>query len=114
MLSDDALRQFREDLVRRLEDLDHDSQSSTASRQPVELDQTAVGRLSRMDAIQQQAMALAAERRRQTERRKLLAAIERIDGDDYGICIRCGEEIGDDRLAFDPAITLCKSCMKRD
>ncbi|MEO1019762.1 MAG: TraR/DksA family transcriptional regulator [Pseudomonadota bacterium] len=95
-------------------ELDENTVASEDSRKPVELDQSSIGRLSRMDAMQQQAMALAAERRRQTERRKLVAAIERIDDDEFGDCVRCGDEISRGRLEFDAAITLCGACMKGD
>lgn len=78
--------------------------------QPVELDQTRVGRLSRMDALQGQEMARAAERRRDTEIRKIDAALARLDSDDYGWCVRCGEEIAAKRLALDPAVPVCIDC----
>lgn len=78
--------------------------------QPVELDQQRVGRLSRMDALQGQEMARAAERRRGTEIRKIDAALARLDSDDYGWCVRCGEEIAAARLALDPAVPVCIDC----
>lgn len=77
---------------------------------PVELDQQRVGRLSRMDALQGQEMARAAERRRDTEIRKIDAALARLDSDDYGWCARCGEEIAAARLALDPAVPVCIDC----
>jgi len=78
--------------------------------QPVELDQQRVGRLSRMDALQGQEMARAAERRRDTELRKIEAALARLDSGDYGWCVRCGEEIAAERLRLDPAIPVCIDC----
>ena len=70
---------------------------------PVELDQTSVGRLSRMDAIQRQAMAQETERRRRNELRKIEAAIDRIVEGEYGYCISTGELIPRARLDLDPA-----------
>ncbi len=78
--------------------------------QPVELDQTRVGRLSRMDALQGQEMARAAERRREMELRKIDAALARIDAGDYGWCVTCGEEIAAERLKLDPAAPVCIDC----
>ena len=78
--------------------------------QPVELDQQRVGRLSRMDALQGQEMARAAERRRDTELRKIDAALARLEAGDYGWCVRCGEEIASERLRLDPAIPVCIDC----
>ena len=74
---------------------------------PVELDQTQQGRLSRMDAMQQQAMADETQRRRHVRLVQIDAALARLDDGEYGYCVTCGEEINADRLALDPAITLC-------
>jgi len=76
----------------------------------VELDQTRVGRLSRMDALQGQAMSQARERRREIQLHKIAAALKRIERDDFGYCAECGEEIASKRLEFDPAATLCIDC----
>ena len=80
------------------------------STKPVELDQTMVGRLSRMDAMQQQQMALASERRRHQELQKIELAFKRIEEDEYGYCIKCDEEIAEKRLEFDPTILTCIGC----
>ena len=82
-------------------------------RRPVELDQARVGRLSRMDALQSQAMALETERRRRREIQKIEAAIGRLDSGDFGYCVSCGEEIETARLKTDPSIPICFSCAKR-
>ena len=74
---------------------------------PVELDQTQQGRLSRMDAMQQQAMADETQRRRHVRLVQIDAALARLDDGEYGYCVTCGEEINADRLALDPAIALC-------
>ncbi len=86
---------------------------SEEGRQPVELDQTKVGRLSRMDALQGQAMALAIEERRKIEIQRINAALERIENDDYGYCISCDEEIAIKRLELDPAAPTCISCAEK-
>lgn len=104
------LAQLRAALVERLADLRAASDTTSESRRPVELDQTSVGRVSRMDAMQVQAMALATERRRHDEARRVEAAIKRIDDGDYGYCIGCGEEISAKRLSVDPTIPTCIAC----
>ncbi|MDP2206470.1 MAG: TraR/DksA family transcriptional regulator [Alphaproteobacteria bacterium] len=83
------------------------------SVRPVELDQTSVGRVSRIDAIQQQEMALAAERRRNELMVRIDAALGRIDSGDYGYCTNCGEDIAAARLATDPTLLLCITCAAR-
>jgi DnaK suppressor protein len=83
------------------------------SRRPVQLDQTRIGRLSRMDAIQEQAMAIELERRRELELARLDAALERLAEGGYGECVTCGEPIEPRRLELDPAIALCFGCARR-
>ena len=86
--------------------------SAKSSANAVELDQTNIGRLSRMDAIQRQAMAIETERRRKLDLRRLEAAIERLKSGNFGYCIACDEKIPLKRLKFDPACTTCIKCAK--
>lgn len=93
----------------RLE-LEQEERDSASDRSPVELDQTSVGRLSRMDEMQVQAMALAVQSRRKSELARVIAALERIDSDEFGFCDTCGEEIAPARLEHNPAVTTCIGC----
>jgi len=88
------------------------SQSTAGDRETVTLDQTTVGRLSRVDSLQQQAMAQATERHRTAELSRIDAALKRIDRDEYGYCVECGDEISDRRMATDPSVTHCINCAK--
>lgn len=99
------LRQMRDDLT-SLSDISADS------RKPVELDQTSVGRLSRMDALQGQAMQLETERRRQVELHRIDAALQRIEDGDYGFCQICDEDIALKRLEYDPSVPTCIDCQR--
>jgi DnaK suppressor protein len=74
------------------------------------LDQACVGRLSRMDAMQSQAMNQEAQRRRKTEIRRLDVALKNMAEGDYGYCEACGEEIAHGRLMLDPAAAFCIAC----
>ena len=96
-----------------LAELDEAHASSGHSRAPVALDQQSVGRVSRVDALQMQAMAQAQERRRRGERGRIEAALERLESGEYGYCSECGEEIGLKRLEFDPAVATCIRCAGR-
>ncbi|NQV46830.1 MAG: TraR/DksA C4-type zinc finger protein [Rhodospirillaceae bacterium] len=99
------LLEIREEILK-------DTASSEESRQPVELDQTSVGRLSRMDAIQGQAMALETDRRRHIELQHIDAALGRIKDGEYGLCQICGDEIAAKRLDIDPTASVCIDCAK--
>lgn len=76
----------------------------------VQLDQTKVGRLSRMDALQAQAMAQASGERRAAQLREIDAALRRIDDGSYGDCERCETPINPRRLDADPTARLCIDC----
>ncbi|MDH3665420.1 MAG: TraR/DksA family transcriptional regulator [Paracoccaceae bacterium] len=85
-------------------------QKSADERAPVELDQQMVGRLSRMDALQVQAMAKETSRRRTAELKRIEAALTRLKEGEFGYCLECGEEIAVRRLELDPAAPLCINC----
>ena len=97
-------------LEAKREELENLSAISQQARDTVELDQQAVGRLSRMDAMQQQAMAEAQERTRQLDLQRIEQAYRRIRDEDYGYCMECDEEIPDGRLAIDPMAERCVKC----
>ena len=80
----------------------------------VDLDQSRMGRVSRIDAIQQQKMAQATLRRHQQRLERIEAAIERHDEDpeEYGPCLRCGEPIGYRRLKAFPDVVVCVGCSR--
>ncbi len=86
------------------------SQISSEARSTVELDQQSVGRLSRMDAMQHQAMAEAMERTRQKDLVRINQAELRLSDGNYGYCIECDNEIPDGRLAIDPMAERCVKC----
>ncbi len=86
------------------------SDDTKDSRKPVELDQQSVGRLSRMDALQGQAMAKGLEARRHGRLKAIAAALARIEAEEFGWCEDCGEFIGEGRLDFDPCAVRCVSC----
>jgi len=79
---------------------------------PVELDQAKVGRLSRMDAMQQQAMAQASARRTELEAQRIRTALDRLRSGDYGYCVKCEEEIAEGRLRVGPATLVCIDCAR--
>lgn len=103
----------RERLLKLKAELESVAKSGEESAATVELDQSKVGRLSRMDAMQAQAMAQASARRREHMLRRIDAALVRIDNGDYGVCRECDEPISPRRLEFDPTVTLCVDCASK-
>ena len=112
-MRDSDREHLRQSLEAERDELMSLSQATRDDRMPVELDQQSLGRLSRMDAIQQQSMDLAREERRRTRLKVVDAALQRITTDDYGYCLVCGDDIPYKRLQSDPAVTRCVDCIKQ-
>jgi DnaK suppressor protein len=88
------------------------TEATAAAREPVELDQQSVGRLSRMDAMQVQEMDKAGEARRQVRIARIKSALERIESEEFGECMNCGEDIAPARLNNDPTVATCITCAR--
>jgi DnaK suppressor protein len=84
---------MREKLLKLRKDIESIAAIGDESESIVELDQAKVGRLSRMDALQGQAMAKASGQRREIMLRNIDAALKRIDNGDYGICRDCEHRV---------------------
>ena len=112
-MADLTPEQARERLLQLRAELESVAATGADSEAIVELDQSKVGRLSRMDAIQAQAMAKASGQRRDATLRAITAALQRIDNGDYGICIDCNEPIAAQRLVFDPTVMRCIDCASK-
>lgn len=105
------LKYFRLRLIKLRDELMEAESSGSAETGTVELDQSRIGRLSRMDEMQNQQMALESQRRRKIQIRKIDAAWQRIENGEFGICSYCDERIELKRLEFDPTAVLCSDCM---
>ncbi len=103
----------RDKLLALRKELEAVADASADSAAVVELDQSKVGRLSRMDAIQAQAMAKASGQRREAMLRNIEAALKRLDDGDYGFCCDCEEPINPKRLEFDPTALRCIDCANK-
>jgi DnaK suppressor protein len=79
---------------------------------PVEPDR-AIGRLSRLDSIQGQQMALALKQRQKQQLSRVQKAIEALAKGTYGRCRRCGGAISEERLEAQPDAVLCVACAAR-
>jgi DnaK suppressor protein len=109
-MNDAETARFRKLIATRLAELEKDDALGQDGQKVVTLDQQSVGRLSRMDALQNQAMAKATQARRDTEMRRLKQAMQRLEDGDFGYCDDCGDEIALKRLALDPAANRCITC----
>jgi len=101
---------FKQRLLERKQALLASEQAGIESAGVVELDQTRVGRLSRMDALQAQALSKNTQRHRQLELMDIATALQRIAAGEYGYCVTCGEEIAQKRLQVNPSAGQCIQC----
>ena len=111
-MKDEEIEKNKNKLLQLRSELQMLEKSFKENSEPVKLDQARVGRLSRMDAMQAQQMALETDRRHQHQLIKVEGALHRIETDDYGDCFICGEEIDIRRLSVDPTSTRCMDCME--
>ncbi len=101
---------FKQTLLSLQSDLLAVKQSGHEATHTVELDQTTMGRLSRMDALQEQAMAKESHQRRAIRLQRIEASLQRIENGSFGLCLHCGDAINEKRLEFDPTTPLCIDC----
>jgi DnaK suppressor protein len=105
-----VLAQLKVLLLARRKELEDLRAVSAGSRAAVTLDQQSVGRVSRIDAMQGQAMAQAQERQRAAELVRIERSLSKIAEDEYGYCEECAEPIASKRLFADPTVRLCIRC----
>lgn len=110
MRDDLDLEHFRGRLLAEQQELAAGDDIRREGAATVELDQTRTGRLSRMDALQGQAMAQAVSARARERQQRVAAALRRLDEGEYGYCVRCEEDIDARRLDADPATLICIDC----
>lgn len=113
MRDDIDRKHFEKLLVKRRTEILQLQETQRGDGAPRELDQTRVGRLSRMDAMQQQAMSREAARLMNFELQRITTALERIASEEYGYCVLCDEEIALKRLMFDPSLLTCIDCAQQ-
>jgi len=110
MLDEKARTALRDLLVTQKAELKQLSETGDDMAKTVELDQSRVGRLSRMDAMAGQAMSQESQRRRTLLLKQIDHALIKMDQGNYGECEECLESINPQRLALNPAAPLCILC----
>lgn len=111
-MDDVLLDELAGKLRQRLAEILQERATNADARDTVTLDQASVGRVSRIDALQSQQMALAQDRNRTAEIHQIEAALQRIEDGGYGYCSVCDEHIAEKRLRFNPAVPTCIDCAK--
>ena len=109
-LTDGQLAELTVDLQQLQQRLQQQLNDSEQQSKPVELDQQSFGRVSRIDAIQQQQMAKASRQQNALLLNRVELALQAIAAGDYGYCRECDKPIGYARLKVKPDSPLCVQC----
>ncbi len=109
-LPSDLLLEIRADLEAQLVRLERSMAVSEEAVRTVELDQQAVGRLSRMDSLQNQSMSRNLQEREQVRYAAVKAALRRMEAGTYGVCTSCGLPLQPGRLLVMPEVERCPAC----
>lgn len=109
-LTDDQVTELHQELTRQLRRLERSMKLTDEAARPVELDQTAVGRLSRMDSLQNQGLTKSLQERERIKLARLKEALARVEAGTYGVCPECGADIPFGRLSVFPEAPSCAAC----
>ena len=109
-LTDEQLAELKRDLDALVRSLRDTAQATAQAAETVHLDQAAVGRVSRIDAIQHQQMAKDQQRRNALRLKQAMVALRAFADDEYGWCKRCDEPIDYRRLKARPETVVCVPC----
>jgi DnaK suppressor protein len=109
-LTSEELVELESELTRQLEGLERSMRITDSVLEPVRLDQTAVGRLSRIDSLQNQSLARNLQDREKARHGQIQGALARIRGGTYGFCVECSAAIPFGRLYVFAEAPTCASC----
>jgi DnaK suppressor protein len=108
-MTPECISHFRDRLLALEKEIQATLEASKEASGVVELT-TAIGRLSRMDAMQNQQMALELRRRQEQQLQRIANALKRMDQNRYGLCGRCKQPIAEERLEVSPDVVMCVKC----
>jgi DnaK suppressor protein len=112
-LAPEQLDELRAELQRQLKKLQRSMRTTTRAMKPVQLDQSSVGRLSRVDNLQTQGLTAGLQAREQAKLGQILEALKRMEAGTYGTCVICGEPVAFERLLVFPEAPNCAACTGR-
>lgn len=101
--------ELRNIIISQIDALKEEMNELVELTKPVSLD-ASIGRISRMDAINNKAINEMALREKKKTLKKLEQALERVEDNSAGKCLKCGGDIPFGRLEFMPYTTRCIQC----
>ncbi|MGY8887795.1 MAG: TraR/DksA family transcriptional regulator [Flavobacteriales bacterium] len=109
MLTDKEKIDIRNRIHRKIIDIDERILEYRELTKPIP-PSVAIGRVSRMDAINNRSINEAALRQLEVQRKGLESALARLNDDKFGRCVGCGEVIPVGRILIVPGATKCVRC----
>ncbi len=109
-LTEDQISELTAALERTLAKLERSMRTTEEAMRPVKLDQTAVGRLSRIDTLQNQGLTRNLQEREEAQLGQIVTAFQRLEDGSYGRCVECEGEIPFARLQVFPETPTCTAC----
>jgi len=109
-MTNKELSEYKKIVEKAIDEIRLSIKSTEESVKPIEPD-TAIGRLSRMEAIQAKSISEANLRSKKMRLQRLEDALKRIDKGTFGICSVCEEEIPEKRLKIAPESSVCMDCL---
>lgn len=107
----DQQETFRPLIEERIQEAKSEIARSSEDTKPISPD-VSIGRLSRLDSMQMQQMALDARRRQQLLLTRLEEALKRLNQGTFGQCLQCRQDIAEERLRYQPDAVLCMRCAR--
>jgi len=101
--------QIKSKIIEDLEFLQKEIESLQEKTKPITPD-VSLGRLTRLEMIGEQQVNVHALREAQIRKNKLEYALRKVDGETYGLCVECEDEILFERLMILPESSLCMEC----
>lgn len=109
-LTPEQIEELRTELMRQKRKLERSMSITDEAMRPVTLDQSAVGRLSRIDSLQNQGLTRGLQEREEAKLSQILGATARLEEGTYGRCVQCGGPIPYERLFVFPETPSCAAC----
>ncbi len=101
--------EIRQNILKEIEKVEQRIAEYKDLTQPVEPD-CAIGRITRMDAINNKSVTEASLRQAQNKLRNLQRVLSQVGTKDFGLCIKCGKPIPTARLLYRPESLTCVNC----
>lgn len=110
-MTEEEKNKLKKIIKSRIRETKEDISELTELVKPIPLD-ASIGRISRMDAINNKTINESSLREKKQQLNKLERAIENAESDKFGICTKCGNEIPFGRLEYMPHTTRCVNCVR--